>query len=709
MPDARATLKRRTLDLLKKNASRTYRPNEISKTLGLTSRADYKLFRDVLDELDADGLVARAKGRRYQHKGRADGPQVEAIVRVAPQGMGFAELTSGPDAGSEVFVPPNRLGTALDGDHVTLALAAPVKGGKPGKLREAEVTGVVERSRSEIVGTFEKMGGFALVKPDDRRLTKDLYVDQPNWGGATDGDKVVARIDRYDDPRASPEGTVTQVIGSGDDPKVRVLALALAQGVRAGFPEEVEQQAQAAADAGITRKEIARRLDLRDKNVFTIDPVDAKDFDDAIHVEKMSDGLYEVGVHIADVSHYVQPGTALDQEAYARGTSTYLVDRTIPMLPEALSNGACSLRPHEDKLAYSVIMTLSSRGTVKSYDIRETVIHSKQRFAYEEAQQVLDEGGHELADELAMAGKLARTLTKKRMRAGSVDFDTPEVKVILNAEGEPVDIVKKERQEANRLIEEFMLLANQCAAEAAGKGKKARPFVYRIHAYPDKERVQQLGEYVRAFGYKLEHDGGTLERSDLNELLQHVKGTREQPVIQTAALRAMAKAVYSPENIGHYGLGFTYYTHFTSPIRRYPDLIVHRLLKRYAEGGKPAEKEKLFAQTRHLSDREKTATEAERESVKLKQTEYVARHIGDEFDGVVAGVTKFGVFVEMTALLTSGLVHVRDMGNDYWEYDERTYQMVGQRTRKIIRLGDPVRVRVVAAEPETRRIDLEFV
>ena len=709
MPDARATLKRRTLDLLQKNAVRTYRPNEISKALGLTSRADYKLFRDVLDELDSAGLVARAKGRRFQHKGRPEGPQVEAIVRVAPQGMGFAELTSGPDAGSEVFVPPNRLGTALDGDLVTLALAAPVRGGKPGQLREAEVTGVVKRERTELVGTFEKMGGFALVKPDDRRITKDLYVDRADFGGAEDGDKVVASIDRYDDPRASPQGAVTQVIGPGDDPKVRVLALALAQGVRAGFPKEVEDQAEAAAAEGITKKEIARRLDLRHKRVFTIDPVNAKDFDDAIHLEKLEGNLYELGVHIADVSHYVRPGTALDKEAYARGTSTYLVDRTIPMLPEALSNGACSLRPREDKLAYSVIMRITNRGTLKGYEIRETVIHSQERFAYEGAQAVLDGQDHPLAEDVLLAGKLAATLTKKRMRAGSIDFDTPEVQVVLDEAGVPIDIIRKERQDANRLIEEFMLLANQCASEAAGKGKKAKPMVYRIHAYPDKERVQQLGEYVRAFGYKLTHDGGTLERNDLNSLLQHVKGTREQPVIQTAALRAMAKAVYSPENIGHYGLGFAHYSHFTSPIRRYPDLIVHRLLKTYEKGGKPPEKEALFAQSRHLSDREKTATEAERESIKLKQTEYVAQHIGDEFDGVVAGVTKFGVFVEMTALLTSGLVHVRDMGNDFWEYDERTYQMVGQRTRKVIRLGDPVRVKVVAAEPETRRIDLEFV
>ncbi|MDX1418610.1 MAG: ribonuclease R [Rubricoccaceae bacterium] len=706
MADARprAVLKRQILSFLRNHGDRPFRHKEIAKSLNVKDNKRYKLFRDVLVELDEAGLIARVKGGRYQYKKARRRNVVEGTISVNPGGFGFAAVEGLEE---DVYVPQHRMKTALDGDRVRLELAAPVRGGRDGHRREGEVLEVLARGRQQTVGTFDRMGHFAFVKPDDPKLTRDIYVAKEAFNGAEEGDKVVVSIDLFDDPKASPEGRVLDVLGKGSDPGVAVLAVAIAHGAPSDFPKEVERAA-AAIPVEIPAEEVARRLDLRGKRVFTIDPVDAKDFDDAIHIERLDGGDLAIGVHIADVSHYVAEGTALDEEAYARGTSTYLVDRVIPMLPEKLSNGVCSLRPREDKLTFSCLMTVSPRGAVRDVEIVETVIHSQQRFTYEEAQAIIDGGTqeHPLKDDVLLAAKLARTLTKKRMRSGSIDFDIPEVRVVLGDDGRPVEVVRKQRQEANRLIEEFMLLANRAVAEEVGKRRK-KPFVYRVHDVPDAEKIKTLAEYVRAFGYQLPLAEGTVEPGALNALLHHVKGTAEEPVIETAAVQAMSKAVYSPHNIGHFGLGFAHYSHFTSPIRRYPDLIAHRLLKRYAAGGKGADVEALEAQCKHLSERERAATDAERESVKLKQVEYVAQHLGDTFDGVVVGVTNFGVFVEMTALLTEGLVHVRDM-DDYWEYDARTYALVGTHTRRTIRLGDAVRVKVAAANVETRKIDLLF-
>jgi ribonuclease R len=600
--------------------------------------------------------------------------------------------------------------TALDGDRVRVSLAAPVRGKRSDRHREAEILEVLARGRKRTVGTFAKMGHFAFVKPDDQRLSKDIYVAKENFNGATEGDKVVVSIGKYEDPKASPEGAVLEILGKATDPGVAVLAVALSQGIKSDFPKEVEREADAIPVA-VPASEIERRLDLRDKDIFTVDPVDAKDFDDAIHIERLDNGNYSVGVHIADVSYYVKQGTLLDAEAYERATSTYLVDRVLPMLPEKLSNGVCSLRPNEDKLAHSCIMEVSPRGAVKDYEIRETVIHSKQRFAYDDAQLIIDGGtqDHPLKDDVLLAAKLARTLTKKRKRQGSIDFDTDEVRVVLDDSGTPVDIVRVERQEANRMIEELMLLANRTVARHIGKKKDPKPFVYRIHDRPDSEKIKALRDYVKAFGYQLPTGpDGSVDRKDLNELIEHVKGMPEGPVVKVAALRAMSKAVYSPDNIGHYGLGFTFYSHFTSPIRRYPDLIAHRLLKHYASGGKDVDAGALDAACEHCSQQERQAVEAERESIKLKVVEYVSEHVGDVFEGVVTGVTKFGVFVEMTKLLAEGLVHVRDMDDDHYEYDERTYTLNGVHTRRTIRLGDAVKVQVASANVETRKIDLVF-
>ena len=697
-----AVLRKQVLSTLARHPDQAYRAKELSKALNIKNNGRYQTLLGVLDSLRDTREVDVEKGGRIRHKPKG-AKEAEGKISVSPQGFGFVLL----DDGTELFVPPTRLGTALHGDRVRVGLAAARKNRDPDKKREAEVLDVVERGRAQTVGTFSTTGKSGWVDPDDQRLRRDVYVPRDAWNGAQPGDKVVVTIDSYDDPKAAPEGRVVSVLGKTGAPGVDVLALALAHGAPSDFPPDVEAQAEKIT-AGITKKEIGRRLDLRDEDVFTIDPEDAKDFDDAIHIKDIGNGMLEVGVHIADVSHYVAEGSDIDAEAYDRATSTYLVDRVIPMLPEALSNGVCSLRPREDKLAYSCILTVDGGGNVHTWEVRETVIHSKERFTYAGAQAVLDGHDHALADDVRAAGRLAATLTKKRMAEGAIDFDVPEVRVRLDADGQPIDVVEKERQASNRLIEELMLLANRAVATTASK--KSVPLVYRIHDQPDRERIKALADFVRPFGYTLPHDDGAVERSDLNDLLREVHGKPVAPIIEQAAIRSMSKAVYSPHNIGHYGLGFENYAHFTSPIRRYPDLIVHRVLKRMHgdQKGKLYSTDELEPMSEHCSERERQATEAERESVKLKQVEYAARHVGDEFEGVVVGVTKFGVFVQMTALLVEGLVHIRDM-DGYWEYDEKRYALVSRGSGRKVRVGDACRVRIDAAEPETRRVDLAFV
>ncbi len=706
MADQRAQLKRQILNLLRNNGKKAFRPKEIAKRLNIRDNARFKVFQEVINELDEGGMVEREKGGRFRHRSRSELHKAEGTLRIHPQGHGFVSV---PGHG-EFYIPPNRLQTSLDGDWVRIALAAEIRDRPSSRHREAEIIEVLERRRTETVGNFEKMGAFAFVKPDDQRVHKDIYVPAEAFAGASAGDKVRVSIDSFTDPKASPEGRILEVLGPADDPQVAVLAIALSQGIADKFPKAVEEET-ADIPFDIPASEIKRRLDLRNERSFTIDPEDAKDFDDAIHIKRLDNGNFEVGVHIADVSYYVKQGSLLDGEAYRRATSTYLVDRVIPMLPEKLSNRVCSLRPDEDKLAYSVIMEVSPRGAVKSHEIRETVIRSHCRFSYEEAQLIIDGGtqDHPFKDDVLLAAKLGRTLTRKRINAGSIDFSTGEIRVILSKDGKPEDIIPKPRMEANRLIEELMLLANRAVAEHIAGKKNTPPFVYRIHDRPDVDKIKALRDYVRAFGYDLpKPDDKSVDRKELSSLMEHVKGTPEEPVVTQAALRSMAKAVYSPVNIGHFGLGFKHYSHFTSPIRRYPDLIAHRLLKHYAKGGSHVSEEALAEACEHCSAMERKATEAERESIKLKQVEYVADHVGDEFDGVVAGVTKFGVFVEITRLLTEGLVHVRDMNDDFYEYDERRYMLVGVKRGRKIKLGDKVRVKIAAANVDSRKIDLVF-
>lgn len=727
------TLRRQILSLLRTDSSRAFQTNEVADRLDVDGTRQYNRLKGVLGDLKEEGEVDVIKGGRVQHLpdnsnrgasghtstktrstkarstkkgGRDNGPPTHAstsgdvgTLSVIASGAAFVTF----DDGSEAFVPPPAVRPALNGDRVRVEITKKSRGGE--RLPEGRVTRVVERMKEYTVGTFDVNRSAGWVSPDDDRLPASIYVPKEAWNGASPRDKVVVSLDAWEDGHDYPEGRVLSVLGPADAPGVDVLSVAMAYGAPGAFPEEVEREAEE-IPLEIPQSVIDKRKDYRFARTFTIDPDDAKDFDDAIHIRQSNNGVMEVGVHIADVSHYVKPGTALDAEALSRATSTYLVDRTIPMLPEKLSNGVCSLRPREDKLAYSCIMEITPDGEVVSSRIEETVIHSKERFTYDHAQAILDgNAGHELAEDVRMAGKLARTLTRKRMEEGAIDFDVPEIKIILNDHGEPVDIIHKERKPANRLIEEFMLLANRTVAWKGTKQKK--PFVYRIHDHPDRERIQQLADYVRSFGLELPVKDGVVRREALNNLLKQAKSTKSAPVIEQSAIRSMSKAIYSTKNIGHYGLGFEHYSHFTSPIRRYPDLIAHRLLKSYFNGGTPADREHLEATCQHCSEREQEATKAERESVKLKQVEYAVKHVGDAFDGVVTGVTKFGVFVEMEALLVEGLVHVREM-DGYWEYNAERYELKKKGARRGIRTGDSCRVKIAAADPESRQVDLLF-
>lgn len=717
------TVSKKILAFLARYPNQLFKKSELERRLSLKTEEEREALRAALHRLQEADQINRVKNGRFGH--RAVAQLVTGKLAMTKQGLGFVTV-EGTD--EQVFIPPRFRGMAVHGDTVEVSLfAQPTRQQEEGDKPEGEITRVIERGRTDLVGTLEKSKNFFVVIPDDRRIARDVMVAQGALNNAKPGEKVIVQIETWGVGHLSPEGRIVEVLGRAGEVSAEIKSVISEFKLPLHFPREVSEEAERLPDV-IPHDEIARRLDFRRQFCITIDPEDAKDFDDAVSLERLPDGNLLLGVHIADVSYYVKEGTVLDREALKRSTSVYFPNMVIPMLPERLSNIICSLRPDEDRLAYSVFMTLTPKGVVTEHEIRETVIRSKRRFTYEEVEHILS-GGEDpsvpapILERLHAMQELASSLTKKRMKEGSIDFDSAEAKFRFGDEGEPTEIIKKTRLKSHRLVEEFMLLANQVVAKHGGQAKKEeqrRPFLYRIHDSPDPDRVRELAVFVAQFGYKLSLEGGVRSKQ-LQHLLEQIKGTEVENVINEVALRSMAKAIYSDQNIGHYGLAFDHYSHFTSPIRRYPDLVVHRLLKEYARGiptsassvellKRRAEiHSRLPAIAKQSSAMERVAMEAERAAVKVMQVEYMKRHLGDEFEGLISGVMRFGVFIEINDLLVEGMIHVRDLEDDYYLYDEKSYALIGQRKGKRYRLGDTVKVKVIRVNAEEREIDFAMV
>lgn len=685
-----------------RNQARGFKPKDIANKLGFFSDHEYASLKAALHKLEEESFLIRI-GKRYQLNKVPQTNLLKGRLEINRNGYGFVNINN--EKTGDVFIAARNLGTAFDGDIVEVNLFAKQKG----KNIEGEVLRVLERKRKEYIGVIKKSKSFFVISPDDQGIHRDIYIDESKLNGAKIGDRVVVANLVWETPVRNPEGEVLEVLGKSGSLDAQVLSLAREFELKYKFDANVILESER-INVKITNDELKERLDYRNKNVFTIDPEDAKDFDDALSIEKLGNGNYSVGVHIADVSHYVKKDSALDQEALARGNSVYFVGKVIPMLPEKLSNQICSLVPFEDRLTFSVITTLTPRGKVVDYKIHKTIINSKRRFTYEEVQQIIDKKSGDFVEDILQLNKIAETLRSKRMREGSFDFITPEVKFTLDENGVPVSYALKVMKKSNMLVEEFMLLANKLVAQhiALPKTGIVKPFLYRVHDFPDSEKINEFARFVKTLGYSF--NPNLAEKSNqFQALLNQAKGKDEEALINELAIRSMAKAVYSPKNIGHYGLGFKYYTHFTSPIRRFSDLIVHRLLYNYENNvsGQIYSLSQLEKICDSISASERNATEAERFSIKQKQIEYLKDHQGSEFSAIISGITNFGIFVKITDILAEGLVRLRDLDDDYYIYDEKKYAIVGKRTKKQYRLGDKIHVKLIRVDEE--RTELDFI
>lgn len=684
-------------------SSKIFNYKQVSAAIGVDSPAHYRAVALYLAELAFDGDLIEVAPGKYKipaHAIKATG----TFVRLR-NGKNSVIIDDDDEA---IFVAERNSMHALNGDRVAVTIAARVKGKEP----EAIVNEILEKKEQTFIGTLRVDKHFATFIPDSKYLATDILIPRPKLKGGVTGDKAVARITDWPADSNNPRGEIIDVLGRGGENDTEIHAILAEYGLPYRYPGAVEQAAEKIG-AGITDEEVAMREDMRDVTTFTIDPKDAKDFDDALSIRKLKNGNWEIGVHIADVTHYVKPDSIIDREARDRATSVYLVDRVVPMLPEHLSNGICSLRPDEDKLAFSVIFEMNDRGKVLNSRICRTVIRSDRRFTYEEAQEVIENGKGDFADEILTLDRLAKILRKERYENGSVDFDRAEVRFDIDENGHPTGVYFKESKDANKLIEEFMLLANRTVATYIGKGngkKKPKAFVYRIHEMPDPGKLEELAKLAKTFGYRIKTTGSPREiNRSINRMLADVKGKGEENLLSTLAIRSMAKAVYTTTNVGHYGLGFDYYTHFTSPIRRYPDMMVHRLLDRYLKGGRSAAVERLEEECKHSSDQEQLAANAERSSIKYKQVEYMNDHLGEVYTGVISGVTEWGLYVELDENKCEGLVPVRDLADDYYDFDEKNYCLVGRRHNNRYRLGDEVKVQVARCNLDRKQLDFVIV
>ena len=614
-----------------------------------------------------------------------------------------------PDEGGDpIFIAERNSAHAMNNDKVKIVFYAKRKNHDA----EGEVVEILERANDTFVGTLEVANSYAFLVTENRTLANDIFIPKEKLKGGKTGDKAVVKIVEWPDKAKNPIGQVIDILGKAGDNTTEMHAILAEFGLPYVYPEAVEKAADK-IPAEISEEEIARREDFRKVTTFTIDPKDAKDFDDALSIRSIKEGLWEVGVHIADVTHYVQEGSIIDKEAEKRATSVYLVDRTIPMLPERLCNFICSLRPNEEKLSYSVIFDITEKGEVKNSRIVHTVINSDRRFTYEEAQQIIETKEGDFKEEVLMLDKIAKALRDKRFSSGAINFDRYEVKFEIDDKGKPVSVYFKESKDANKLVEEFILLANKTVAEEIGKvprNKKAKVFPYRIHDLPDPEKLDNLAQFIARFGYKLRTSGTKSDVSkSINHLLDDIQGKKEENLIETVSIRAMQKARYSTHNIGHYGLAFEYYTHFTSPIRRFPDMMVHRLLTKYAEGGRSVLESKYEDLCEHSSNMEQIAANAERASIKYKQVEFMSERLGQIFDGVISGVTEWGLYVELNENKCEGMIPMRDLDDDYYEFDEKNYCLRGRRKNRMYSLGDAITVKVARANLEKKQLDFALV
>ena len=698
--------KKRTLDFFQSHERESFKTKEVARRIGLTKQGnEYQALKHILRELQDEQLIVRVDGRKW--KAQSLTQQLRGSLRLTSRGHGIVLTEETPPR--EIFINRSDLHAAIDGDDVEISIFAQ----KSGERLEGEVIEIIERKKNRIVGTVKRTGKYLYVEPDGRSLLRDISIAKTALHGARDGDRVIVELDDWTSEYETPHGVVIEVIGKPGSAKVELRAIAERYNFKVQFSSEAMKEAEA-IPMEIPRNVTETRLDLRGECCFTIDPEDAKDFDDAVSIRKDEAGNYVLGVHIADVSFYVSEGSALDKDAYERGTSVYLVDGVIPMLPEKLSNEICSLREKVDRLTYSCIMTVTPRGAVQSYTFHRSIINSAKRFSYEDAQHILTTKKGAYLQELELLHEVSKILFKKRMKDGSIDFEVPEVKFVLDAQGAPKDIVAKPRLQSMRIIEECMLLANKVVATHVHQwfSKNELPyFLYRVHDVPDEEKVRGLLEFVQHCGVTVQLNPKSSK--SFQKMLDSVKGSPHEAVINDVAIRSMAKAAYSDKNLGHFGLGFTHYAHFTSPIRRYPDIMVHRILDRVTSGDRfsptSKEREKLKECAQHTSKRERDAIEAERESIKIKQVEYMKRHLGAEFDGVIDGVMPFGLFVELTPTLVEGLIHIRSLEDDYYTLDEKQKALIGRRSKKIYRLGDRVRVKVARVDSFERRIDFVLV
>lgn len=702
-------LKQSALSLFESSPRQVFNYKQVAKALGNMGKEHKKYISGLLYSMAKDGLLVEAYKGKFKlspahiEKQKKIGPFITGKVDMKQTGKAYVITDELLD---DVRISSNNTGYALNGDIVKVRLFPRRKNQKI----EGEIIEVISRSKTSFVGVVQLTGRYAFLLPDNKSMPIDIFISPDNLNGAKEGQKAIAEIIDWSAPAKNPFGKIVEILGEPGNNDVEMHAILAEYNLPSKFDPAVEKEAGDIPEH-ISQKEISSRSDFRSITTFTIDPPDAKDFDDALSIKKLDDDRWEVGVHIADVTHYVKPDTLLEEEAQSRATSIYLVDRTVPMLPEKLSNMVCSLRPNEDKLCYSAVFIMNNQARVLKKWVGRTIINSDHRFAYDEVQEIIEAGEGLYSSEISILNDLAIKLRKKRMRAGAIDFDRQEVKFNLDEDGKPLNVFFKEQKEAHKLIEEFMLLANRTVAEKIGKvrsGQKAKTFVYRIHDIPNPEKLNTLATFVEKLGYKIKTDTRNNIATSFNKLLKDSQGKGEENMIETLTIRTMAKAEYSTQNIGHYGLAFDFYSHFTSPIRRYPDMMVHRLLTAYEEG-KPSANQGLYEDLcRHSSEMEQKAQEAERESIKYKQVEFMSDKIGEEFEGLISGVSKWGIYVEIKENKCEGMVRLRDMEDDYYYLDEDNFRVIGHNKKREYKLGSPVRIRIKRADFLKKELDFEL-